>query len=263
MSIIDILKTVKDGRFRMRDLFDFYMKQVHDLFTGWDFAAIEKAGRIQEQCLPWSYGSIVITHARQANAMLDMGTGGGEFLASLQPFFPAYVAATEGYKPNIPVANSLLNPLGITVLPVYNDDDLPYENDSFDLIINRHESYSASEVRRLLKEDGFFLTQQCGGNDCQEINNQLGVPCNDEFSHWNLNYAIKELEANGFEILESKIAFPKQRFYDIGALLFYLNAIPWQVVDFDSAVYKEQLFGIHQSIVKNGFFRDDPKSFSN
>lgn len=40
-----------------------------------------------------------------------MGTGGGEFLAGLQPL-PPHTCATEGYPPNIPIAQQRLKRLG-------------------------------------------------------------------------------------------------------------------------------------------------------
>ncbi|TWM62047.1 hypothetical protein CHCC14814_3870 [Bacillus paralicheniformis] len=56
---------------------------------------------------------------------------------------------------------------------------LPFESGQFDLIINKHKSYSIQEVRRILSKGG--LTQQVGGLDCQKINEKLGAPLNEEF----------------------------------------------------------------------------------
>lgn len=43
------------------------------------------------------------------------------------------------------------------------EDVLPYEDESMDIIINRHESYDIYEVYRVLKKGGIFITQQVGG----------------------------------------------------------------------------------------------------
>jgi hypothetical protein len=45
-----------------------------------------------------------------------------------------------------------------------------------------------------------------------------------------------------------------QRFYDIGALVFYLKAIPWQVPNFDIKTHIIGLYNIHQIIQSKGFF---------
>jgi SAM-dependent methyltransferase len=48
--------------------------------------------------------------------------------------------------------------------------------------------------------------------------------------------------------------FPVQRFYDIGALLYYLKAIPWQVPKFKSENYIAELYQIHAMIQSKGYF---------
>ena len=62
--------------------------------------------------------------------------------------------------------------------------------------------------------------------------------------------ACRELEENGFTILEAKEAFPFQRFYDIGAIVYYLKAIPWQIPDFTVERYYEELYRIHEIILQ-------------
>lgn len=94
-----------------------------------------------------------------------MGTGGGEFLLSLN-HPPQNMSATESWPPNIKLCLEKLAPLGIRVFPVQEDAHLPIEDDSFDIVINRHESYDLHEVRRILKPGGMFITQQVGGDNC-------------------------------------------------------------------------------------------------
>lgn len=223
-------------------------------FTGWDFSALTETGRMQMQLLSWSYGSRVIPLMQKASSLLDMGTGGGECLSGLSAFFPETVYATEGYKPNVALAINRLEPLGVEVVQVEEDSKLPFDNAFFDLIINRHESYSASEVRRIISEHGLFVTQQSGGTDCLQINEALGVPLNEEFDHWNLDAAMTEIQENGFRVLESKEEFPIQRFYDIGALVYYLQVIPWQVPQFEWELYLDPLYEIHRIIEVKGYF---------
>ncbi|CAM3518039.1 Methyltransferase type 11 [Paenibacillus glucanolyticus] len=198
-------------------------------------------------------GSLVIPLLRNANTLLDMGTGGGEFLSSLQPL-PQSVYATEGYKPNVPVAKKQLEPLGVKVVYFEDDASLPLEDHYFDLIINQHESYSVTELRRISNDRGIFITQQSGGTDCAGINEMFGVPLNEEFAHWNLETAMEELLDHRFNITLSREDFPLQRFYDIGALVYYLKAIPWQIPDFTVERYLEPLHRIHLVIQSKGYF---------
>jgi SAM-dependent methyltransferase len=233
--------------------FEMYLKDVEKPFSGWDFSFVTESGRLSSSLLSWSYGSIVIPHIQKSAALLDMGTGGGELLSKFQPF-PDKVYATEGYVPNVPIASKRLEPFGVKVYQIGEVDLLPFDDNQFDLIINRHESYSPKEVHRVLSDGGIFVTQQVGGTDCVDINNALGAPLNNEFSHWKLSYAENELRENGFEVLEAKEEFPVQRFYDVGALLYYLNAIPWQIPDFQTEKYLEKLYNIHLMIQSKGYF---------
>ncbi|MCM0006657.1 MULTISPECIES: class I SAM-dependent methyltransferase [Bacillus cereus group] len=234
-------------------LFLTLLESANTHFSGWDFSFISETGRMKSEPLSWSYGSTAFQLMQHAESMLDMGTGGGEFLSMLQPF-PSTIYATEGYAPNVPIARKKLEPLGVTVVEVINDTVLPFQDGQFDFIINQHESYAASEVKRILSPNGVFLTQQVGGLDCAVLNEQFGSPLNSEFASWSLEAACSELEENEFTILDAKEEFPFQRFYDIGAIVYYLKAIPWQIPDFTVERYYEELYRIHEIILQKGYF---------
>jgi SAM-dependent methyltransferase len=229
------------------------MEDANESFSGWDFSFISGTGRMDASPLDWSYGSEALRLLRNSQSLLDMGTGGGEFLSMLRPF-PPLIYATEAYEPNIPVARNNLEPLGVRVVGIGEDSDLPFDSGQFDTILNKHESYSVKEVKRILSPGGKFLTQQVGGLDCLEINEALGAEVNGEFTHWNLKYALRELEESGFTVVCSREQYPVQRFYDIGALVYYLKAIPWQVEDFSHENYMEKLYKIHNDIKTKGYF---------
>lgn len=229
------------------------LKHADEPFVGWDFSFITRTGRMTSGLLSWSYGSMALSLIQDATSMLDMGTGGGEFLSKLGPFPPS-AYATEGYLPNVPVTKERLTPLGVQVVQVDNNEALPFATGRFDLVINQHESFSAQEVRWVISEGGKFLTQQVGGLDCNGINEKLGAPINAEYLDWNLKNAEKEIKENGFKVLKSAEEFPTQRFYDIGALVYYLKAIPWQAPGFDINQYKDELYAIHKMIEQEGYF---------
>lgn len=81
--------------------------------AGWDFSLLRD--RIAITGLPWNFDEIVASHAHTASDLLDIGTGGGEWLAGLGAR-PARTVATESWPPNIEVAGRRLRPLGITVV---------------------------------------------------------------------------------------------------------------------------------------------------
>jgi len=93
---------------------------------------------------------------------LDLGTGGGEFLFTLNHPYE-FTSVTEGYPPNYKRCLELLSPLGISVKPVDESNALDFPDQAFEIVIDRHEAYDLFEVMRVLKPGGYFITQQCGG----------------------------------------------------------------------------------------------------
>ena len=196
--------------------------------SGWDFSYLE--GRMISESPPWDYRQIILPFIQQSTCMLDMGTGGGEFLSTLP--LPSVTYATEAYPPNIPLAKKNLSSYNVKVVPVTIHEELPLPNNFFDLIINRHEEYIPEEVYRILKPQGFFITQQVGQYDSIELNQFFGDETYKEWE-WSLRYASKQLKKVNFEILDGKEALINEYFRDIGAVVFYLRLISWQIPNFD------------------------------
>jgi SAM-dependent methyltransferase len=232
-------------------------------FAGWDFSYLR--GRMLEGAPRWNYLERVRRRMADVDAMLDMGTGGGEFLASLAPL-PAGTVATEGYSPNVEIARARLEPLGVEVVSVDGAPDnveigpgegigsLPFPSGSFPLVINRHESYYPAEVFRILRPGGVFITQQVGGMHFSGLAESLGAPPKPD-SEWALPFAVHQLEDAGFRILRQEEDFPETVFQDIGAVVYYLKAVPWEVPDFAVPAYRDQLRALHARIVADGGLR--------
>ena len=229
-------------------VFDLLLKDGDAPFSGWDFSHIEN--RMVTAPLTWSYNTEIIPHIRTVNSMLDMGTGGGELLSILGPF-PPHTCATESYKPNVIIAEKRLKPLGIDVIQIKDDGKLPFEDGEFNLIINRHEFYSEQEVYRVLSSDGYFITQQVGERNDDLIREILGYKKENE--PWPLKLLINKLESFGFEIITKKECFPVTRVFDIGAIVFYLKAIPWEIPSFTVEKYYDKLWEVHNVIQDNGY----------
>lgn len=222
--------------------------------TGWDFSALTKGGRMRESPLPWDYHAIVKKYMHGVKRMLDMGTGGGEFLITLAPL-PKNTFATEGYEPNVKIAEENLKPYGVKVFSGYKDSELPFENDFFDLVINRHEYYEPKEVGRILKPGGYFITQQVRGN-CDDTILELFAPNIDiDHKEWCLDKAAGELINSGFEILNKNKAMGFTEFCDIEALVSYLKVINWLVPDFSMEKYSEAINKVKLIIEEKGCFQ--------
>lgn len=232
--------------------FEHVLADDEQAFSGWDFSYLTQKGRMQECPVRWNYTSMVERLMRRSQAMLDMGTGGGEFLASMQPL-PVHTCATEGYPPNVAVARSRLEPLGVQVLPFDDEERLPFVDAQFDLVVNRHESFSARELWRILKPGGIFLTQQVGGDNDKEMNEAMRVPPFD-YAAWTCEAARAQLEEAGFTVLKQDEERTFTRFYDLGAIVFYLKAIPWQIPEFSIEAYREPLEQLYERMSRTGYF---------
>jgi SAM-dependent methyltransferase len=209
---------------------------------GWDWSALE--GRYAETPPPWDFRAEVIARLSAARTLLDMGTGGGEFLGSLAPL-PPETWATESYPPNVPVAAAHLTPLGVRVVAVEEDTRLPLPDAHFDLVINRHESFDPAEVRRILRPGGVFLTQQVGGRDNIELNEALQEAVSLNYGDWDLATAVDQLRAAGLEVVDQREAASPGHFADIGAVVMYLQIAPWQIEEFSVESYHDRLLALH------------------
>lgn len=211
---------------------------------GWDLSPF--GDRWVEEKTPWDYRDRVASRLPAVDSLLDLGTGGGEFLSSMAPL-PECTIATEGYPPNVGVARDRLRPLGAEVVQTFSEDNdqtpqlgsLPFRDESIDLVIDRHESFVASEVFRILKPSGAFVTQQVGSTDMYQINELLGADVAPD--RWSLEAAVGQLESAGFRVTEKHKAELISRFKDIGALVMYLRAAPWQIPHFSVERFRDEL----------------------
>ncbi len=222
--------------------------------TGWDFSQLTEAGRMKETPLPWNYHAIVKSYMPGVTRMLDMGTGGGEFLISLAPL-PRETYATEGYEPNVKTAEDNLTQYNVKVISGYKDDALPFENDFFDLIINRHEFYEPVDVNRILKPGGHFITQQVKGNCDDTIIKLFDADAENDFTEWCLSKAVQDLRGNNFKLIRQDAAEGFTEFTDTEALISYMKVINWIVPDFSREKYSVQINKAAGIIKEKGSFK--------
>ena len=118
-------------------------------------------------------------------------------------------------------------------------------------MIDRHEAYLSAEVFRILRPGGKFLTQQCGGTNFLELNNLLGVP-RPSYEPWCLEAAKAQLQSAGFEQVSGRERVHTTLFRDVGAVVYYLRTVPWQVPEFTVSKHLESLREIHLQIETSG-----------
>lgn len=217
---------------------------------GWDFSHIE--GRYTEQeDLPWDYQKTILQFLKPEMKLLDIDTGGGEFLLSLNHPY-GNTAATEGYPPNVALCQETLLPLGIDFRPGDGKEKLPFEAESFDMVINRHGDFHAEEIFRVLKPGGLFITQQVGAENDRELVELLCGKKELPFPEQYLRIAAQKFRDAGFTILEAQECFRPIQFFDVGALVWFARIIQWEFPDFAVKTHLAQLQNAQRILEEKG-----------
>jgi SAM-dependent methyltransferase len=225
--------------------------------SGWNFGWMQ--GRTAVDPLPWSYADVASEFAADASSMLDMGTGGGEVLSRLNARARLTVA-TESWLPNVPVAASRLHPIGVRVVHVTGAPDnvdqrdtpesLPFFDSSFELVTNRHESFVAADVARVLAPGGTFVTQQVDHHSYDDLYEALGRDAPSSPPSW-LPLATDQIGRAGLRIGTATAGEEVRWFHDVGALVYYLRLVPWAVTGFDITQELGSLSRLHESMLES------------
>lgn len=232
---------------KLRELWEKEERIAH--IRGWDFSHID--GRCVEAELPWDYKAIIERYINSDMELLDYDTGGGEFLLSLNHPYEK-TAATEGYPPNAELCKERLLPLGMDFKVCNNPSAIPFEDERFDMIINRHGDFDAKELYRLLKKGGLFITQQVGEDNDRELVEMVLPHAKKPFPHFNLKEQKKAFEAVGFEIVEEGEAYRPIRFYDVGAFVWFARIIEWEFPNFSVDNCFENLLEMQKKMEEQG-----------
>jgi SAM-dependent methyltransferase len=226
---------------------------------GWDFSWFD--GRATEERPPWGYarllGERMAALANQPGAAaLDLQTGGGEVLASI-PAGPSVLVATETWPPNIEVARRNLARVGAQVVPMADElDDLPFEDDSFDLVVSRHPvGVRWDEIARVLKPGGTYFSQDVGAGSVVELTEFMMGPLPpddgpDRHPRWSVRFA----EDAGLEVVDVRPFRGRMEFGDIAAVVVFLRKVIWIVPGFTVDGYLDQLRALHEQIAATGPF---------
>lgn len=236
-------------------LLESWLREEAEPFRGWDFSHLR--GRWQEEHPQWSYTDLARAALRGARSAVDLGTGGGERLSQLADAFPPRMFATEAYPPNVAIARDRLAPLGVMVVQYRSEDliggPLPFANGSLDVVLDRHESYDAREVARVLAPGGRFLTQQVDGESLADLLARFGsqppVP------EVKLARFVTDAERAGLCVERAERWWGESAFRDVGALVHYLKALPWEVPDFSVAKYEPVLRDLQMQLDREGALR--------
>ncbi len=160
--------------------------------------------------------------------VLDIGTGGGEKLITLAGSFGSAIgvdadpAMIETARDN--VSSELADTIEFTVGDANN---LPFDDATFDAVLNRHSVVNPAETVRVLRPGGLFINQNVGPMNLQNLI--------DPWRHMGSmdlqdpRELADEFVALGCEIEEFREYNVDYAFLDEASLLFQIKAMPMPV----------------------------------
>ncbi len=229
--------------------------------AGWGFSWLE--GRATEARPAWGYARQLAGRVAGRSAVLDIQTGGGEVFAEVLRRCPSpgMVAATESWPPNVKIARRNLEPFGGTVLEVADDHDLPFPGGRFDLVISRHPTVVLwDEIARVLQPAGTYFSQQVGPGSNRELTDFMMGP-QPVSSRRTSTRAVDEARAAGLDIVDLREETLEVRFFDVGAVIYFLRKVVWTVPDFSVERYRDRLAALHHEIEQEGSFLSHSRRF--
>ena len=197
---------------------------------------------------PWSYLDRAAELMARSSSVVDMDTGGGEKLLSLRDHWPAKVVATEDYPPNFELASERLSTVGATVVRAALSDTapMPFASGEFDLVLNRHAAFNPQEVARILSPGGVFLTQQVHGMWAWDL--QAAFDAVPQWPDATPEKYLPLLEAAGLTIVTVEEWEGRLVFADVGAIVYYLKATPWEVPGFTVRTHLRYLLALQERL---------------
>lgn len=223
--------------------------------TGWDFSRMKD----EKEPAPWNYLEIAICYLKQTDYVLDIGTGGGEKFIKLSKHFSKgmgidpYPEMINTAKDNAKEANNTK-----VSFELMGAEDLQFPEDTFDVVLNRHATLIPSEITKVLKPGGYFVTQQVERSNMgnlKKIFNDTRVWPND------LVTLSKSFEENGCRVLATGHYDVNYWVKDIESLVFWLKAVDVPE-NFNIEENGEQLLEyIQKYSTPNGFVTNESRDF--
>jgi SAM-dependent methyltransferase len=213
-------------------------------FLGWDFSYLD--GRMMEGQPDWSYSARAGELMKRSSSVLDLDTGGGERFLKLRESWPTKVVVTEHYPPNFKLATQRLSPFGVKVIDVQLSDFglMPFQEAEFDLVLNRHAAFNPDDVARVLTPGGTFLTQQVHGLWAADL--LAAFDAKPQWPDATPEKYLPRLKAAGLEIVNHQDWSGELTFTDVGAIVYYLKAVPWLVPGFSVESHLKYLYNLQE-----------------
>ncbi|MCM3742420.1 class I SAM-dependent methyltransferase [Oceanobacillus luteolus] len=192
--------------------------------NGWDFSSLQ----VTHEGIEWNFYEEVMKKSRKTDVLLDIGAGGGE---SLLPIVSSLLftvgidissSMVETAKNNVAEAN-----LANVRFFQMSSNDIQFPDDFFDVISCRHAPFNSSEIARVLRDGGIFLTQQVSEADKLNIKEAFGRGQSYGETDGTLKEKyIRELKEVGFSKVQSFEYNAASYYHRTEDLIFLLKHTP-------------------------------------
>ena len=130
---------------------------------------------------------------------------------------------------------------------------LPLADNTFDVVLASRSAFSPVEVARVLRPGGRLLTIQNGvewrGETLADALGGASPEWTIPGRGWTVGESFRE---SGLRIAIWREQATATTYHDIGAVVYMLLNVPWLVVDFEVARFRDKLYGLHQRIQREG-----------
>lgn len=219
-------------------------------FSGWDFSSFEPY--MVETPLRWDFEALVTKRLTPTSRLLDLGTGGGELLRRLS-HPPTQTWVTENHPPNVALLMEQFALQGVHVHVCDGAGPLPFASNSFDVVMNRHETIDFHEVFRVLKLGGACVVQQVGfQNNLDLAKKLLGYPVSHSKKTQGLEAYHRAAVEAGFEVEFMDEMFPEIRFKRLETLVRFAKVIHWEFPSFSVKTCIKQLEALQETLEQTG-----------
>jgi ubiquinone/menaquinone biosynthesis C-methylase UbiE len=193
---------------------------------GWDFSRV-RDGR---EPVLWKYVDVVRQYLKPTDRVLDIGTGGGEIFFSLAPYFGEGVGIDQN-RAMIETARQNLFTSSIDNISLMRMDgkDLKFNAEEFDVVLLRHLRVYVSEIVRVLRPGGYFITQMVGQCSSLNILAAFGWTPDSFGSDWWQPVAelADQFRLHGCHIVAQAEYDVPYWFHDIESFIFWIMSVPW------------------------------------
>lgn len=169
--------------------------------NGWDFSKLN----VTTEGVKWDFYEEVTKRCKSSDILLDVGTGGGENVLRIASSLLLLVGIDLS-SGMIETAQTNLKKSKVSNVRFsqMSSDNLQFPTGFFDVISNCHAPFVSSEISKVLKNGGIFLTQQV--SEADKLNLKIAFERGQDFGRADGTLKesyIKDLKAAGFTEIQS------------------------------------------------------------